>query len=198
MELAMPALAQLSPKLTIGQFLAFYDTRPDEEQWQLVDGVALRMTPPFITHQRIASNLQWLLNSALRHHAPHMRAEQRIGIELLPQFPHYRPEPDVAVIDRAISAGQRHVDKFYVVAEILSDSDDERMDLRRAFYRAHEHNRATLLIRQDALEVELDRRSEEGWAAGMLRGADTLLRLDEFGLVCPLAELYRDTPVMSG
>lgn len=194
----MPALAQLSPKLTVEEFLAFYDTRPDEEHWQLVDGVALLMTPPFLIHQRIASNLQWLLNSALQRYAPHLSAEQRVGIELLPQFPHYRPEPDVVVIDREIAFGQRHVERFYLAAEILSDSDDERIELKRAFYRAHEYNRAILLVRQDIMEVELDRRTSAGWVTETLRGGDALLRLDEFGLSCPLPELYRDTPLGSG
>ena len=55
-----------------------------------------------------------------------------------------------------------------------------------------------LLVRQDAMELELERRTEAGWTTETARGPDTLLRLDAFGLVCPLSELYRDTPVMSG
>jgi Uma2 family endonuclease len=194
----MAALAQLPPKLTVEEFLAFYDTRPDEEQWQLVDGVALLMTPPFVIHQLIASNLQSLLNGALQRHAPHLWAGQRVGIELLPQFPHYRPEPDVVVIDREIAFGQRHVERFYLPAEILSDSDDERIELKRGFYRGHEHNRAILLVRQDIMEVELDRRTSAGWTTETLRGAEATLRLDEFGLLCRLADLYHDTPVSGG
>ncbi|MDQ3560902.1 MAG: Uma2 family endonuclease [Pseudomonadota bacterium] len=93
----MTITARLPRKLTLDTFLAFYATRPDEEQWQLVDEVAILMTPPFLTHQRVAGNLQRLLNAALETHAPHLYAEQRIGIEL-PQFNHYRPEPDVAVM----------------------------------------------------------------------------------------------------
>ena len=61
----MTAVAREPEKLTIRQFLAFYETRPDEERWQLVDGVAILMTPPFPTHQRIASNIERLLNDAL-------------------------------------------------------------------------------------------------------------------------------------
>ena len=114
----LTALAQHPLKLTVEQFLAFYDTPPDEEQWQLVDGGAILMTPHFLI-QRIARNLERLLNDELARSAPNLCAEQRIGIELLPQFPHYRPEPDVVVIDPEISARQRHVDRFYLVAEIL-------------------------------------------------------------------------------
>ena len=37
----MTATARQPRKLDIETFLAFYETRPDEEQWQLIDGVAL-------------------------------------------------------------------------------------------------------------------------------------------------------------
>ncbi len=60
----MTITARLPRKLTLDTFLAFYATRPDEEQWQLVDGIAILMTPPFLTHQRVAGNLQRLLNAA--------------------------------------------------------------------------------------------------------------------------------------
>ena len=141
-------------------------------------------TPPFPTHQRIASNIERLLNDALEVHAPHLAAYQRIGIEL-PQFPHYRPEPDVAVVDGGLPPEQRHFDRFYLVAEVVSDSDHERIDSKREFYRAHAPNRAILLIRQDRQEIELDRRAEGGWRTEMLRGPAAELHLPDFGLTLP-------------
>ena len=191
----MNLIAKSPGTLTVDKFLAFYDTRPDEEQWQLVDGVAILMTPPFVVHQRIARNLEHLLNDALEIHAPHLAAEQRIGIELLPDFPRYRPEPDIAVIDIDLPADRRHVDRFYLVAEVPSDSDDERIDLKREFYRSHEHNRAILLIRQDKQELELDLRQNGVWTSEVLSGPEATLRLPEFGLTCRLADLYKNTPV---
>lgn len=193
----MTVVAQRSRKLSIPEFLRFYETRPDEERWQLVDGVALMMTPPFVVHQRIARNLEHLLNDALERHSPTLCAEQRIGTQL-PEFPHYRPEPDVAVIDLDIHPDRRHVDRFYLTAEVLSDSDDERIDLKRGFYRAHEHNRAIVLIRQDRQELEIDlRQADGGWGTKLLSGGDATLSLPDFGLTCPLSALYRNTPVPS-
>ena len=188
----MTALARKPRKLTVEEFLAFYDTRPDEEQWQLIDGTAIMMTPPFVTHQIIASNLQHLLNDAAERDGANWRAYQRIGIEL-PEFSHYRPEPDVAAIDLEVPPGRRYVDRFYLAAEVISRSDDERLDLKRGFYRAHEHNRAILLISQERQELELDRRSGEGWTTEPIAGPDAILELAEFGLSCRLAELYRKT-----
>jgi Uma2 family endonuclease len=151
------------------------------------------MTPPFLVHQAIATNLQDLLNDAFRRSGAPLRAYQRVGIEL-PQFPHYRPEPDVAVIDLELSPRRRHAERFYLAAEILSDSDDEVIELKRGFYRSHPHNQAILLIRQDVQELELDRRVDEDWATETLRGADEL-HLGFFGLRCAVGDLYRNTPV---
>lgn len=190
----MTITARLPRKLTVDKFLAFYETRSDEEQWQLVDGVAILMTPPFLTHQRLARNLERLLNDALAVAAPHLSAEQRVGIEL-PEFAHYRPDPDVAVIEFKIAPRRRYVDRFYLVAETLSESDDERIELKRGFYRAHEHNQAILLVSQDKQEVELDVRSADRWTSQVLSGPQALLSLPGFGLTCRLHDLYKNTPV---
>ena len=95
------------------------------------------------------------------------------------------------MIDLDIPPHRRYVDRFYLAAEVLSNSDDDRVDLKRGFYRAHEHNRIILLIRQDAYEVELDRRGED-WKTELLRGPEQTLRLPEFGLACRVGDLYRD------
>ncbi len=190
----MTIAARQPRKLSIDEFLAFYATRPDEERWQLIDGVALKMTPPFPIHQRLARNLERLLNDALATAAPHLSAEQRIGIEL-PAFSDYRPEPDVLVLDFELPTGRRYVDRFYLVAEILSDSDDERVDLKRALYRGHEHNRAILLVSQDRQEVQLDLRRGDVWISDLLRGPDAALNLPDFGFACRLGDIYRNTPV---
>lgn len=183
----MTITARLPRKLTVDAFLAFYETRPDEEQWQLVDRVAILMTPHFLTHQRLARNLERLLNDALSVTAPHLSAEQRVGIEL-PEFAHYRPEPDVAVIDFEIRPRRRYVDRFYLAAEILSDSDDERIELKRGFYSAHVHNR-------EKQSVELDVESADQWASEVLSGPEAILKLPTFGLTCRLRDLYKNTPV---
>jgi len=193
-------MAKVEPrKLTIPEFLAFYEARPDEERWQLVDGVALLMTPPYPAHQRIASNLERLLNDALEQHVPHLLAYQRIGIEL-PNFPHYRPEPDVAVVDLALEPGRRFFDRFYLAAEIISKSDEaeERLPLKRGFYRGHEHCRAILIVQQDRPSLEVDRRDHRGeWRTEHLDSADADLVLPEFGLSCRVRDLYRNTRVIA-
>ena len=57
----------------------------------------MMMTPPNRRHQRIASNLEGLLNSALKRQNPSLTAYHDIGVNILSTVP-YDPEPDVAVI----------------------------------------------------------------------------------------------------
>src|SRR5438876_10626877 len=70
------------PRLSVELFRGFLEGRPDEEHWELIDGVAMMMTPPTKAHQRIASNLERLLNDALEGHAPTLTAYQCIGLNL--------------------------------------------------------------------------------------------------------------------
>lgn len=104
----------------------------------------------------------------------------------------------MVVLDLEIPAGRRYVDRFYLAAEILSESDDERIDLKREFYRAHEHNRAILLVSQDRRELEVDIRHDETWVTQALRDPDQTLDLPDFGLMCPLRDIYKNTPLSVG
>jgi Uma2 family endonuclease len=66
--------------LSIEAFRAFYASRPDEEHWELIDGVPMMMAPATFIHQRIASNLERLLNDALARQDVHnVRVDGRSG-----------------------------------------------------------------------------------------------------------------------
>ena len=193
----MTALARAKPrKLTVQEFLAFYDTRPDEEQWQLVDGIVILMTPPFVTHQIIASNLQRLINDFAERESVPWRVYQRTASNWR-LFPTTGLNLTSPVIDLDIPPNRRYVDRFYLVAEVLSSSCDERILLKRRFYRSHDPNQAILLFGQERMELELDRRTADGWATELLTGGDAFLDLPAFGLACPLRDLYRNTRVPS-
>ena len=99
------------------EFRSFQEKRPDHERWELIGGLPVMMTPPFMEHNRIASNLENLLNAALREHDATRMAVQRPGIECewpdavvtqLGKRGDYRPEPDVAVVSYDdVVAGKR-------------------------------------------------------------------------------------------
>src|SRR3954467_7656716 len=138
-------------------FRAFQDGRPDHERWELISGVPMMMTPPTIAHNRIAGNLERLLNEALDRFDPSRLATQRPGVELGSGA--YRPEPDVGVIDADYDAGQRFFDRAWLLAEIVSATDDmpvpgtagRWIDVKREIYLSHDPCEAVIIIEQDRI-----------------------------------------------
>ena len=187
------AVHQHAPILSVASFRAWLASRPDEEHWELIEGVPMMMTPPNRRHQRIASNLETLLNAALQRHIPGFAAYQAIGINIVSTVP-YDPEPDVAVIREDENPDPRYADRFYLVAEVLSESDKGIIESKRDIYRAHPSCMCILLVRQDRVEITVDRRAADGWRSQVLLAADELA-VPEFGLACPVRAVYRDTPL---
>jgi Uma2 family endonuclease len=183
------------PTLSIEAFRVFYESRPDEEHWELIDGVPMMMAPATFVHQRIASNLERALNDALETHDPGRAAYQRGGLNLRPDVDNYDPEPDVVVVDVIEAPDQRYVDRFYLAAEVVSDSDSSHADVKREIYKLHRHCVCVLTIRQDRIEVRTDVRTNAGWEPSVLAKPDDVLALPAFGLRCAVASLYRGTPL---
>jgi Uma2 family endonuclease len=197
-------MGAIRQRMSARAFRAFQAGRPDHERWELIRGIAVMMTPPTIAHNRIAGNLERLLNAALAQHDPARLAVQRPGIELGSTAGDFRPEPDLAVIDADYAAGQRFVERAYLLAEIISPSDDERLpggneswrDVKHRLYRTHAPCEAILMIEQDCIAVRADERAAGGCVTRELTGQDAELILAGFGLRCPLAALYHGTPLL--
>jgi Uma2 family endonuclease len=182
-------------QMSIESFRAFCAMRPDEEQWQLIDGVAIMMTPPTVAQQRIASNLQLLLHRALERHAPTLTPLQRLGVNLAPSVEQHDPEPDVAVVDAEASEDpdRRYVDRFYLAAEIVSATDHSWVEKKRDIYKLHATCTCILVVQQDRWEVRMDRRINDDWTEQVLTDPNDVLAIDDFGFRCKLADLYRGT-----
>ena len=52
--------------MTVEEYFAFTDTRPDNEKWELIDGEPILNAPPSRLHQIILDNLVFLLGT-IRH-----------------------------------------------------------------------------------------------------------------------------------
>jgi Uma2 family endonuclease len=187
------AVRQHAPILSVASFRAWLASRPDEEHWELIEGVPMMMTPPNRRHQRIASNLEMLLNAAVKRHDPALAAYQNIGVNIVSTVP-YDPEPDVAVIREDENPDPRYAERFYLAAEVLSESDKGVIESKRDIYRAHPCCTCILLVRQDRVEITVERRTDDGWRPQVLTGGDEL-SLPEFGLMCAVKDVYRDTPL---
>jgi len=185
----------------------FPGDRPDHERWELVKGVPVMMVPPTIAHQRIADNLTRLLNDALARHDPTRFAVSASGVELgeaaLARIGEdYRPEPDVMVMDADYEPRQRFVDRAYVVAEIVSDIDNEPVPgekepwiaIKRRLYLAHPPCEAVILIDPYRVEVRIDLRTQDGWASRRLTSLDERLTIPTCGQ-CLVGDVYKGTPL---
>lgn len=184
------------------QFRAFQAVRPDHERWELIAGVPFMMTPPTLAHGRIAGNLERLLNDALARHDPSRIANQRPGIDL--GSSDFKPEPDVAVIDAEYEAGQRFAERAWLLAEVVSATDnivvpgtsESWVEVKRRIYLDHQHCQAVLFIEQDRVEVRIDTRADAGWRSVTLFAPQAEVALPVFGFRCLVADLYRGTPLL--
>lgn len=70
------------PWMPIDAFRSFQFDRPDEERWELIDGLPVMMTPTQIGHARIAGTIERLLSEALERFDPSRIALHDIGVEL--------------------------------------------------------------------------------------------------------------------
>jgi Uma2 family endonuclease len=184
------ALQHRRPRLTVDTYRSWSALRPDNERWELLDGVPVMMNPPTMRHQRIAHNLNALLNAGLKVANRRLEAFQRVGLNLGVEY--YDPEPDVAVVDRPTQDDQRYADRFYLAAEVVSDSDRRTLEDKCRLYRAHEHCRCILIVRQDRCEVVRELRRPGGWTRTVLDQPEAELVLEEFGLLCHVRDLYAE------
>ena len=199
----MSDVLDLGTRIALEAFHAFRDARPKREKWELIDGVPMMMPPPSLIHQRISSNLEALLNIRLATTSPAWRADRDIGV--LTDDARYNPEPDVTVIDAEIEIGQFFAERFYFVAEVLSDSNrpehsaeaDKPVVLARklGYYQRYEHCRGVLIVRQDVIEADVHTRTPSGWACLELRTPAARIVIPDIGDIGALADLYRHTPL---
>jgi Uma2 family endonuclease len=207
--MAVGVARSAAPLMSGTEFRSFQETRPDHERWELVKGVAMMMVvPPTIAHQRIAGNLERLLNTALARHDATRIAVAGAGVELgvaalASLGEDYRPEPDVMVMDAEYEPRQRFVSRAYLIAEIVSDTDTAPVSgteepwiaVKRRLYLAHVHCAAVILIDPYRIEIKIDRRAKAGWISETLTGLGDELRIPSCGLRCFVADVYEGTPL---
>src|SRR4051812_4509712 len=179
------------PIFSVVSFRAWLASRPDEEHWELIGGIPMMMAPPNRRHQRIVYNLQTLLDAALKRHDPTLVVYHDIGLNIDSLVP-YDPQPDVAVIREDENPDPRYANRFYLAAEVLSESNKSIIESKRDIYRAHTWCTCILLVQQDRMEIAVDLRKPGGWQSHVVRRSDQLV-LRDFGLACPVTEVYRDT-----
>ena len=166
----------VSGNMDVDEFMAFLETRPDEEHWELIEGVAVMMAPPTFAHQRIVYNLCNLLNTAF--------AARRLGL--------------FAYFDVGVAGYDRYSERFQLVAEVLSLSNTrQEIELKMRRYREARDNLYAVVIEPRDFMVEIHAKSRN-WQPAILKRPDDVIEMPEFALRCNVVDLYRGTPLDPG
>jgi Uma2 family endonuclease len=183
----------MSGSMNVDEFLAFLETRPEKEHWELIEGIAVMMAPPTFAHQRIAHNLCNLLNSAFAARRLDLFAYIDVGVRS-PGVRNFQPQPDVAVVP-GVAGYELYSERFRLVAEVLSPSNTrQEIDLKLRLYREAPDNLYALVIEPRKFLVEIYAKTRN-WQPAILTQCDDPIEMPEFGFRCVVADIYRRTPL---
>jgi Uma2 family endonuclease len=191
----MNAIPKLAPGegLTIEEFLAFTASRPQEERWELVEGVPVLNPSPIGIHQMVAANIVSFLLVRKRETGAGWTPLLGIGMAV-PISPNSLPQPDVYVLEGAVP--DTHLtDDALVIFEVLSRSNTRAdQDWRRKVYASVPNCRHYVTVSLARPEVVAFDRAT-GWQRRTMTDPAAALDLDALGVAIPLADIYRYTPL---
>ena len=184
----MATLAAFPEPMNVEQFLAFYDTRPDGEKWELLDGELFMNATPVSFHQLIVGNITHHLFDKLRYAGNAFKASAGIGVRL---SDFSSVEPDVMIRPRDHFNG-RNCQDIVVAFEVLSPST-KRNDLKfkRDSYPALGSLTHYVVVSAERIEVRVYAR-DGGWAETVLNMANDEIHFSTLGASLSLAEIYDD------
>jgi len=177
--------------MDVDEFMAFLETRPGKEHWELIEGVAVLMTPASYAHQRITRNFCELLNSAFSEQHLDLFAYFSAGVRN-PGLRNFQPEPDVVVVP-GVAGKDLYSEKFQLAGEIMSPTNTrQEIDLKLRRYREGPDNLYVVVIEPSEFLVEIHAR-RVGWQPKVLTQPDDIVEMPEFGLRCCVVDIYRGT-----
>ena len=180
-----PHAARTEP-MTVVAFLAFGDTRPDGEKWELLDGEMVLNASPARDHQKLVGNIIFALETLRRAAAVDWEAMPGIGVRLS-RFSSV--EPDVMIRLNDDFRGN-NCDDIIVAFEVLSPST-RRNDLqsKRRNYALLKTLAHYVVVSAEKTEVRLYSRAS-GWQETVMTSLDDVLALDGPVISLPLAAIY--------
>jgi Uma2 family endonuclease len=191
----MAARPNLAPQdqMTIAEFLGFTETRPDEEKWELIEGVPVMSPSPVNVHQIIVMNVGTFLMNEKRRLAATWLPAIGIGTQV-PISPNSLPQPDVYVQEGPATWNNVTQDAV-VIFEVLSRSNTKADQAwrRRVYASVPNCQHYVTVSLKAAAVVAYDRTT--GWQERQAVGLDAALELSALGLTLPLADVYRYTPL---
>ena len=178
--------------MTVDEFYAFTDTRPDGEKWELIEGEPVLNASPSPIHQWITGNVHVALKIREREIKAPWVAMLPLGVRVSEKD---RPEPDVLVYpsEHRRPDARRDRDDVLVVFEVLSPSAEDRdLGWKRKAYTSLPSLTHYIVISQDAVDVRVFAR-DDAFEKRRFRSLDDVIDLHSLGISLPVAEIYRDT-----
>jgi Uma2 family endonuclease len=185
LEATLTLLRQDRP-MTVDAFLAFTDTRPDGERWELIDGEPILNPSPAWDHQRLLRNLLMVFGQVEDQGAAW---EVLLGIGV--RLSNTRlPVPDLLI--RPAHAIEGSVcDDIIVAFEVLSPSSRSRdLKWKRDAYAQLPSLQHYVVLATQAIDVRCFDRDAE-WAERRLVSAADYLTLTAIDATVQVSALYR-------
>jgi Uma2 family endonuclease len=190
MDLDSP-IPPFSGSTDVDEFMAFLEFRPGKEHWELIEGVAVLMTPATIAQRRIAHNLSELLNRAFETEGLDLFAYIGTAVRV-ENNRYFQSQPDLSVVP-GIAGYHVYSEKFQFAGEIMSPTNTRReIDLKLRRYREGPDNLYVVVIEPGEFLVEIHAR-RENWQPKVLKQPDDIVEMPEFGLRCCVVDIYRGT-----
>jgi Uma2 family endonuclease len=189
---ARPKL-DLADQMTIEEFLAFVETRPDEERWELIEGVPSINAAPVDYHQIVVANLTTFLMNEKRRLAAPWLPMPGIGTRV-PISKNSLPQPDVFVMAGPLK-GLPETSDALVIFEVLSRSNTKADQAwRRRVYASVPNCQHYVTVSLKAAEVVVYDRTTS-WKARNAVGMGATIDLPALQLALSLVDVYRYTPL---
>lgn len=189
----MSAKLAEADQMTIEEFLGFYESRPDGEKWELIEGKACMSPSPTDWHQRIVLNITTALDAAKLASDASWTVLLGIGTRV-PVSSNSLPQPDAFVTEGALR-GTHVTDDALVVFEVLSPSNTNADQAwRRRVYASVPNCRHYVTISATSAEVTRYDRSTD-WQGTPLTALAAELDLPALEVSISLSTIYRWTPL---
>jgi Uma2 family endonuclease len=193
LEHPMQAKLAVADQMTIEEFLAFMDSRPDGERWELIEGVAIMNASPTDWHQTVCLNI----GSELREIKSKTGAKWSPILDIgtrVPVSPRSLPRPDVLVKEGQMS-GQSWTDDALVLFEIISKSNTKSDQAwRKRVYASVPNCQHYLTVSMKSAEITRYDRAD-GWVGTTIKGLAAKLPLPAMHCEIPLRDIYLSTPI---
>jgi Uma2 family endonuclease len=189
----MPAKLAEADQMTIEEFLAFTDSRPDGERWELIEGVAVLNPSPTQWHQLIVTNIAAALMATKQEMNARWTPLLGVGTRV-PISPRSLPQPDVYIQEGAL-ADTPVTDDAIVLFEVLSKSNTKAdRAWRKRVYASVPNCQHYVTVSTKQAQIVCHSRADH-WEGETVSGLESSLKLPAIGVTIPLRDIYRWTPI---